>query len=149
MSVEIRPITERDYDDWKPLWDKYLIFYKTDLSDEIAESNFKRFLDPEVKMWSALAIDPASGKPIGMVNYFTHVHTWDTKDRLLLNDLYVDEESRLKGTGRKLIEYVFKQGDEMGCPDVYWNTQFENHRAQLLYTKVGKKAGSLSYNRAM
>lgn len=149
MAVTIRPVEESDLDQWQQLWEKYLIFYKAKLPEGIAEFNFKRFLDPQVKMWSALAIDSDTNRAIGMVNYFTHIQTWDFKDKLLLNDLYVDEDCRLKGVGKKLIEFVYNEADKMGAPQVYWNTDFDNHRAQLLYTKVGEKTGKLSYKRPL
>lgn len=149
MSVVIRPVEESDHDEWFRLWKLYLIFYKATLSDEIGEATFKRILDPNVKMWAALVINTETNKPIGLVNYFSHIQTWNTKDKILLNDLYVDENARIKGVGRKLIEYVYERADELGTPEVYWNTDFDNHRAQLLYTKVGVKTGKMSYKRVL
>lgn len=74
-SVIVRLVGPEDEEEWKRLWKLYLVFYKSLLPEEVIELNFKRFLNPEVKMWSALAINTITNKPIGMVDYFCHFHT--------------------------------------------------------------------------
>lgn len=143
----MRPITAEDKEQWTRLWKLYQAFYHVSLSDEIGDSTFTRCLDPDVKMWAALAISPITNEPIGMVNYFSHIQTWDVKDKILLNDLYVDEEARIKGAGKKLIQYVYDHADKLQTPHVYWNTDHFNHRAQLLYTKIGYKTDKVQYRR--
>lgn len=153
MSVTIRPIEAKDKAEWTELWsgkeDSYLVFYKAmdRITPEITESTFSRFLNPDEPVYSAVAVDDSTGKIIGFANYLTHRNTWTINDSLYLNDLFVSEKSRLKGTGRKLIEYIYSEADKFKCEKCYWSTQFENHRAQLLYTKVGKKSGFLLYTR--
>lgn len=146
-SVIVRLVEETDKKEWERLWKMYQTFYKVDVSEEISNATFKRFLDPEVKMWAALAIDTSSNKPIGMVNYFSHITTWDLNDKVLLNDLFVQEDARIKGVGRKLIEFVFEESDKMNTPNVYWCTDESNHRAQLLYTSIGYKTSKVIYRR--
>lgn len=150
MSVSIRPIEKKDKEEWINLWSGpggYLEFYKSTVPSEVTETTFERFFDSKEPVYTAVAVDNSSGKIIGFANYLTHRNTWTINDSLYLNDLFVSPESRLKGVGRKLIEFVYAEADKMKCGKVYWNTQFENHRAQLLYTKVGKKLGFLSYGR--
>lgn len=147
MSVLVRQIIESDHDEWLRLFNLYLKFYKTELSEEVKEATFKRCLDPLVPMWSAIAINSETNKPIGIANYLRHLSTWSIKDIIYLNDLYVDEEQRSKHVGRSLIEYVYAEADQMDCPDVYWSTDMNNHRAQLLYCKVGINAGKVKYKR--
>lgn len=151
MSFTIRPIEEKDKPEWLQLWsgnDSYLEFYKSldKVSTEVSDSTFKRFLDPKEPVYAAVAVDDA-GKLIGFAHYLTHRNTWTIEDSMYLNDLFVSSSCRLKGTGRALIEYVYAEADKLHCGKVYWSTQFENHRAQLLYTKVGVKAGFLTYRR--
>lgn len=150
MSVTIRPIEARDKNDWLRLWagpEGYLVFYKSSLPAEVSEITFGRFLDEKEPVYAIVAVDDSTGQIIGFANYVVHRNTWSIDDSLYLNDLFVDESSRLKGTGRKLIEYVYKVSDEKKYSKCYWNTQFENHRAQLLYTKVGVKSGFLLYRK--
>lgn len=152
MTVTIRPIEAKDKAEWMHLWtgpNGYIEFYKSSdkLNDEISNKTFERFLDPNVPMYSAVAVDDDTGKLIGFANYITHLNTWTLEDSLYLNDLFVSELTRLGGVGRKLIEFVYDEADRLNCKKCYWSTQFENHRAQMLYCKVGKKAGFLTYIR--
>lgn len=152
MSVTIRPIEEKDKQEWLNLWTGpggYIEFYKSldKITPEISEITFSRFLNPEEPVYSIVAVDDSTGKIIGFANYLTHRNTWTIENALYLNDLFVSSENRLHGVGRKLIEYVYDECDRMNCKKCYWSTQFENHRAQLLYTKVGVKSGFLLYRR--
>lgn len=149
--ASIRPITAEDKDQWVQLWsgeDSYIEFYKAldRMTTEITKTTFSRFLDSNEPVYAAVATDE-SGKLIGFATYLTHRNTWTIEDALYLNDLFVSSKCRLGGVGRKLIEYVYLEADRLGVKKVYWNTQFENHRAQMLYTKVGKKSGFLLYVR--
>lgn len=150
MSVSIRKIEEKDKAEWVNLWsgpDSYLVFYKSTVPEAATETTFKRFFDEKDPVYCAVAVDDSTGKVIGFATYLTHRNTWTIGDTMYLNDLFVSSTCRLKGTGRKLIEFVYSEADKMGCENTYWHTQFENHRAQLLYTKVGYKAGFLVYKR--
>lgn len=152
MSFAVRKIKESDKEAWTQLWNapqnSYLEFYGAldRVLDEATETTFKRFLDENEPVYSAVAEDD-SGKVIGFINYLTHRNTWTVEDAMYLNDLYVSSTSRLKGVGRALIEFCYKEADRLNCKKCYWSTQFENHRAQLLYTKVGVKSGFLLYRR--
>lgn len=151
MSFTIRPIEEKDKPEWLDMWrgeGSYLEFYKSlDVVPEAAtETTFKRFFDASEPVYAIVAVNDA-GKLIGFAHYLTHRNTWTVEDSLYLNDLFVRGDSRLHGVGRALIEYVYKEADKLNAKKVYWSTQFENHRAQLLYTKVGVKAGFLIYRR--
>lgn len=151
MAFTIRPIEEKDKAEWLALWtgpNSYLEFYKSidKVSDETTNVTFSRFLDEKEPVWAAVAVNE-EGRLIGFATYLTHRNTWSEKDSLYLNDLFVAPDCRIKGVGRALIEFVYLEADKKGCGKTYWHTQFENHRAQLLYTKVGQKSGFLLYVR--
>ncbi|OVF08418.1 putative D-amino-acid N-acetyltransferase [Clavispora lusitaniae] len=151
MTFTIRPIEEKDKQEWIELWsgkDSYLEFYKAldKVSPEVTECTFGRFFDEKEPVYSCVA-ENENGELIGFANYLTHRNTWTIEDALYLNDLFVSPNSRLHGVGRALIEFVYGEADKKNCKKVYWSTQFENHRAQLLYTKVGVKSGFLLYRR--
>lgn len=152
MTVIIRGITEADKPQWVKLWKKYLAFYAStgvpaDLPDEVTNTTFSRFLDPKEPMGCLVAEDTETKELIGMCNYLWHRNTWAIEDRVYLNDLFVNEETRSKGVGRLLINELYKVGDENKTPSVYWMTQRFNHRAQLLYTKVAVRDGFVTYSR--
>lgn len=151
MSFSIRPIERKDEKAWKALFagdDGYLEFYKSKdkVSAEAIDTTFERFLNEQEPVYSAVAETP-TGDIIGFANYLTHRNTWTIENAIYLNDLFVSPSNRLKGVGRQLIEFFYGEADRLNCKKAYWLTQFENHRAQLLYTKVGVKSGFLLYRR--
>lgn len=150
-EVTIRPLKREDKEIYYKLWcdpdESYIKFYNLldKMNRDIFDYNFERYFDDSVHMWSCVA--EHEGEVIGFCNYLTHLNTWTKEDSLYLNDLYVLPSSRLGGVGRKLIEYVYTQADKLGAPKVYWQTAYNNHRAQLLYTKVGVRSDKVVYLR--
>lgn len=55
----------------------------------------------------------------------------------LLNDLYIKEEARNKGYGRKLIDQVLQFAKETGASGVSLETCDDNYGAQRLYEGLG------------
>lgn len=148
-DIIIRYVNKEDKEDWTRLWKGFQANYEVKAPDGIEDVNFPKFLDPEIKMWSALAFDIKRNKAIGMVNFLSRLSTWDLTEIIYLNDLYVDENERVKGIGRSLIEFVYEEADKLGTPYVYWTTDHFNHRAQLLYTKVSEKTSKVIYKRVL
>ncbi|KAK9321259.1 acyl-CoA N-acyltransferase [Lipomyces orientalis] len=140
----IRPIRETDKESWLKLWEGYLVFYESTLDNKVTETTFARFFD-ETEPVYALVAETTDGNLIGFVTWVTHRSTWAITDYIYLHDLFVAPDSRLHGVGRKLIESVYGVGKETEADRVYWHTQVHNHRAQLLYTKVGKRDGFVVY----
>lgn len=148
MSVTIRPITASDEQIWRTHWDAYNEFYQRTarITETITAKTFSRFLDPNSPVNCAVAVS-SSDELLGFVTWYPHPSTASVEDVVYLNDLFVDPKSRNGGVGRKLIEHVYAEADKAGTGSVYWHTQFFNHRAQLLYTKVGKRTDFVMYSR--
>ncbi|KAK9369865.1 acyl-CoA N-acyltransferase [Lipomyces kononenkoae] len=144
VDVKVRHIVESDKQSWLKLWEAYLVFYEATLDDAVTETTFSRFFDKGEPVYAAVA-ETADGELIGMVTWVTHRSTWAIEDYIYLHDLFVSPEARLKGVGQKLIEYVYGVGKEINADRVYWHTQVHNHRAQMLYTKVGWRDGFVVY----
>ena len=146
MTLEISRTTISHKQSWSDLWREYLRFYETELPDEIFESSFNRFSDPNIdNMYSWLAW--LDGKPVGLVNVIIHPDSWRQEPVTYLQDLYVDHSARCRGVARALIETVYKDADAAGRSSVYWLTQENNHTAQTLYDKLAKKSDFLVYER--
>ena len=148
MSVTIRPINASDEQIWRTHWAAYNEFYqRTDrITETITATTFSRFLDKSSPVDSAVAVSE-SNELVGFVTWYPHPSTASVEDVVYLNDLFVDPKSRNGGVGRKLIEYVYAEAEKAGTKSVYWHTQFFNHRAQLLYTKVAKRTDFVMYSR--
>lgn len=147
--ITLHTLTAADFDDWNLLWQSYLVFYKSALSDEVTATAFARMVDPTEPTGGFLARDAqgqAVGPAIGMVNWIDHRTNWALGNSCYLQDLYVSEAGRGLGMGRALIEAVADAARTRGCARVYWQTHEANETAMLLYDKVATKSGFLVYH---
>jgi len=148
MSITIRPIQSSDEPTWRTHWAAYNEFYQRvdRITESITATTFSRFLDKNISVKCAVAAD-SEGDLVGFVTWYPHPSTDSIEDVVYLNDLFVDPQARNGGVGRKLIEHVYSEADKAGTGKVYWHTQYFNHRAQLLYTKVAKRTDFVMYSR--
>ncbi|MEM7069654.1 MAG: GNAT family N-acetyltransferase [Pseudomonadota bacterium] len=146
MTLQIQPTAPADKNTWYALWKAYLAFYEAELSDDIYQSTFERYSDPEVEnmvSWIAWLDD----QPVGLANTIIHPDGWRLEPVTYLQDLYVSPIARCKGVARALIENIYKDADEQNRASVYWLTQENNHTAQTLYDRIAKKSDFLVYER--
>ncbi len=146
MPVQVRELAAEDHDAWLPLWQGYLTFYKTSVSDAVTETTWQRIVDPFGTICAFGAFDEA-GRMIGFVHYLFHPVTWSETDRCYLEDLFVDPAARGTGAGRALIEAVYRAADQMGADQVYWLTAHDNATARRLYNRIGRATPFMKYQR--
>lgn len=150
MSVQIRAIEKKDEEAWRNLWEQYNEFYKRTVPDNVTKTTFARFLDDKVPMYGAVAVDTSDNdKVVGFVHWYPHQSTSSIEEVVYLHDLFVDPNIRNKGAGRKLIEHVYEHARSIPAESVYWHTQYFNHRAQLLYTKVATRTDFVQYHKTL
>jgi len=72
MTTQIIALEQIDFEQWLPLWQNYLSFYKTQLSDEQIRLSWKRITNPEqVDMFGfAIQIDK---QVVGFVHLISHM----------------------------------------------------------------------------
>lgn len=146
MTCTIRPIESKDENDWRRLWQSYLEFYETEVSDEIYQTTFERLLDTNRQNQQGL-IAINDGVAAGLVHYIYHAHNWRIEDVCYLQDLYTDPAFRGKGIGGDLIRAVYRAADANGTTSVYWLTQDFNTTARKLYDHVAQLTPFIKYQR--
>jgi ribosomal protein S18 acetylase RimI-like enzyme len=144
--AEVRPLQLTDRERWNELWRGYLEFYRHPLPPDITELTWRRLLDPAHPFQGLVAID---GQPriVGIVHFHVHASTWAREGYCYLEDLFVDADCRGRGTGRALIEAVYRAADERGAERVYWHTQDSNAQAQVLYRELAELTAFVQYQR--
>jgi len=140
---DIAPLTPADFEDWLPLWRGYQIFYKADIPEATTQLTFARLTGGQEPMGAFMARD--GGRAVGIVHWIAHRSCWTTGDYCYLQDLYVAQDARGGGRGRRLIEAVYEVARSRGCSRVHWLTQTTNDQAMVLYDKVAVKSGFLQY----
>jgi D-amino-acid N-acetyltransferase len=157
-TIQIRPIQPADKETWANLWNQYNVFYKRTIPDEVTETTFNRFLDPNSAINCGVAVSSSSssnsdgngsGKVIGFANYYPHDSTASIKPNFYLHDLFVDPDARAGGVGEKLIEFVAEKAREADAYQLYWHTQYFNYRAQGLYAKVGERSDLVLWKKGL
>lgn len=141
--IETRLAETRDYEAWTVLWRRYLDFYDSSRPMDVYRSSWSKILDPNSKMYSALAFH--DGQAVGLVNFLYHASFWEITDRCYLNDLYVSTSHRGGGVGERLIRLVKNHAEEQGASQVYWLTAQDNEPARKLYDRVARLTPFVKY----
>ena len=77
------------------------------------------------------------GKPAGYAVYFYNYSTWLGRKGLYLEDLYVTPESRGKGAGKALLQYLAKTAVSEKCGRFEWSVLDWNTPAIEFYESIG------------
>lgn len=142
----VRPLAARDEDDWRILWEGYLTFYGTSVTEEVYTTTFARLLGDDARDYNCLVAE-RGGRLLGIAHYLFHRHCWRVEDVCYLQDLFAAPEARGSGIGRALIEGVYGAADAAGAPGVYWLTQMSNATARQLYDRIGTATEFMKYQR--
>lgn len=147
MAV-IATVGEPDLPDLLPLLRGYCDFYAVDPSDDALVAMARALIaDPEHEGFQLIARDDTN-RAIGFATVFW---TWSTSSASrigVMNDLFVDPQSRGSGTADELIFECARLVRERGGRSLDWQTAKDNLRAQRVYDRVGGRRDErwLSYS---
>jgi GNAT superfamily N-acetyltransferase len=148
-QILVRDVQQRDFADWKPLWDGYNAFYgrqgATALPEEITNLTWSRFFDGYEPIHALVA--ERANQLVGLVHYLFHRSSTGLRSNCYLQDLFTVESARGQGVGRALIEEVYRRAAQAGSGRVYWQTHETNATAMKLYDKVAEKSGFIIYRK--
>jgi GNAT superfamily N-acetyltransferase len=145
LTTRTRTLHAEHRQRWDELWAQYLKFYEQNLPQSTTDLTWQRLMERR-ELFGFAALDNED-RVIGVVHYHFHLSTWAPAGYCYLEDLFVDPLSRGRGTGRALIEAVYRAADERGVTRVYWHTENTNARAQILYNQVGYLTPFLQFRR--
>ncbi|MCJ9751761.1 GNAT family N-acetyltransferase [Neorhizobium sp. BETTINA12A] len=144
----IRPLEPADRTAWEPLWEAYLRFYETVLPKEMYDLTWSRLHDSTEPMHALGAFDE-TGKMIAIAHVIFHRSCWLPESTCYLQDLYVKNTLRGRGTGAALIEAVADLARANGAGRLYWLTQESNAAARRLYDRIAQNSGFIQYRKAL
>ena len=147
MMTNILSLEQINFEQWLPLWQGYLQFYKSEMSIEQIILSWKRITNPEQTDMFGFALIH-HGEMVGFVHLISHMSMWTEKPYCYLQDLYVNEQFRNQGFVRQLIEHSYKV-----CAGkfnrIYWLTHESNTTAQYLYDRIATKTGFIQYKKSL
>jgi len=127
------------------LWDGYLDFYEATLAAGTTDVTWARLHDPNEPMFVLGAY--VSGKLVGIAHYLYHRSCWTVGNYCYLQDLFVAQDLRGAGIGRKLIAAVEQEAHKAGASRLHWLTQEANSDARALYDQVADRSGFIQYRK--
>jgi GNAT superfamily N-acetyltransferase len=143
MTLQVRPLEAKDFDQWLVLWNGYLDFYSENLPEGLTELSWQRIIDADFNLHGFGAFE--DGALVGIVHYNFQNSTIAKNGFVLLEDLFVSGDVRGKGLGRALIDAVKQAAEAAGCARLYWDTDRTNETARRLYDTYVKEAGKVQY----
>lgn len=147
MKPSVRELVAADFSAWLPLWQGYLEFYKSTLSDETTQTTWQRLTDPTEPMFALGAF--VEDRLLGITHIIYHRSCWTTGDYCYLQDLFTAADARNQGVATALIEAVYARAKADGASRVHWLTHETNATAQKLYEKVAARSGFIQYRKIL
>ncbi len=74
---------------------------------------------------------------LGYVVYYFIPFTYDLRPTLFIKELYIDESSRGKKIGQKIMLATIEDAKEKGCGRLKWDVLSDNVNAQEFYKQLG------------
>lgn len=143
MTLTLSDLAEGDYPAWRPLWDAYCSFYKTDVPEPVTARSWQRLIDPQAQLWGRVV--RSHGRIVGFSTFLIHPSTWEVAPVCYLEDLFVTPEARGIGAGRALIDDLLSICEARGWSQLYWMTAGDNATARKLYDVFGAADGMVRY----
>lgn len=134
-DLEIRPVDSSNVEDFIGLIVSLAEFEKLTPPDEAAKERLRRHALHE-KMFHA-GVAYAEGKPAAYITYYFTYSTFLAKPTFFLEDIFVLEEYRRRGLGRKLFHYCRAVADKEGCGRMEWAVLDWNQDAIQFYEGLG------------
>jgi GNAT superfamily N-acetyltransferase len=112
--------------------------------DEVAatEETVALSLFGEGSVTRAAICETHSGEPAGFAVWFKSYSTWQAKNGLYLEDLYVTPDHRGAGVGKMLLRHLARIAVEEGCGRFEWSVLDWNEPAIRVYDALGAEPQS-------
>ena len=86
---------------------------------------------------SRAVICEVDGAPVGFAIWFYNYSTWQARQGLYLEDLYVTPEHRGSGAGKMLLKHLARIAIAEGCGRFEWSVLDWNEPAIRVYEAIG------------
>ena len=85
----------------------------------------------------AIICEAPDGRPAGFAVWFHNYSTWQARNGLYLEDLYVAPEHRGAGVGKLILRHLARTAVEQGCGRFEWSVLDWNEPAIRAYEAIG------------
>ncbi|GEO85107.1 MULTISPECIES: GNAT family N-acetyltransferase [Alphaproteobacteria] len=136
MNFTIRAATPDDVATILRFITELAVFEKAGHEVEATEDSLKVSLFGPASVTEA-AILEVDGVAAGFAVWFFNYSTWQARNGLYLEDLYVSPDYRGSGAGKLLLRHMAKRAVEKGCGRFEWSVLDWNAPAISVYDAIG------------
>lgn len=140
MEIIIRRATEADYPQVLTLIKEFSLFQGTPEKVTVTAEQMQ-----EDKDLFQCFLAEEDGEVVGFATFFFAYYSWTGK-ALYLDDLYVREAFRKRGTGKRLLQSVIELARQERCRKVRWQVSKWNTNAIDFYKSMGATIDEVEIN---
>jgi GNAT superfamily N-acetyltransferase len=144
-AVTVRPMRDRDFFSWLPLFVEYGDFYNSPVTDQKALLVWSWISEGKHDVHGLVA-ENADGTLVGFAHFRGFARPLAGEVGVYLDDLFVQPDARRNGIATQLIEAVGEAARARGARIVRWVTAEDNADAQKLYDQVAARTTWLTYD---
>ncbi len=137
-SVSIERVNSESFDDFLGLINKLAEYEKLAPPDEEAKNRLRRDCLSDKPKYNAF-MGKIGGKPVSYVIYFFTYSSFLALPTLFLEDIFVLDEYRRHGVGKKMFSFLKETAKAEGCGRIEFTVLKWNKSAQDFYKKNGAK----------
>ncbi|MGZ4851462.1 MAG: GNAT family N-acetyltransferase [Candidatus Bathyarchaeia archaeon] len=137
-SVVIKEVDAETFDDFLGLIDKLAEYEKLSPPNEEARRRLRRDCLSDKPKYKAF-IGKVGDKSVSYVIFFFTYSSFLALPTLFLEDIFVVEEYRRQGVGKKMFDFLKQAAKREGCGRIEFTVLKWNKLAQIFYEKNGAK----------
>lgn len=141
MSFTIRPATPEDAATILGFITELAVYEKAGHEVEATEETIRASIFGEGSVTEAVILE-SDGRPAGFAVWFYSYSTWQAKNGLYLEDLYVSPDYRGTGAGKMLLKHLAGIAVKKGCGRFEWSVLDWNEPAIRVYAAIGAEPQS-------
>jgi len=131
-SLTIKKVDEETFNEFVGLINKLAEYEKLEPPDDDAKKRLRQDCLSEKPKYQAF-IGKIGAKPVSYIIYFFTYSSFLALPTLFLEDIFVLEEYRKRGVGKKMIEFIKENAKREGCGRIEFTVLKWNKVAQQFY----------------
>jgi GNAT superfamily N-acetyltransferase len=144
MSVQVRPLGDKDFFPWLGLLEGYSEFNKSDLTDEKALRVWSWIIDKNHDLDGAVAVDD-NGDFVGFTLYRAFPRTLSGDVGLFIDDLFVTKAVGDSAVSKSLLDFARDYAKAHNYRKLQWISTTDDKATRKLYDEVGSRTSWVTY----
>ena len=135
-NIKIRKAIQKDLEQIIDLCDEHAAHEDAAYSKIGKKERFALHLFSDNPPLTCLVVEH-EGKLKGYATYMKEYSTWDASYYMHMDCLFLMPELRRQGIGKKIVDKIKTEAEELDCVNVQWQTPTNNTGAIEFYNKLG------------